>query len=287
VPLVDVKTGLMNREWYRFFNEGGTFAGPVKFKQQITTSSDVGVMVGGPEANSANPAARKAVQLASGGYDQPGAYGVDSNGDKFLLYVSTNASYDGRQGIGNSANMWWKSSTPASGNLGTFEWWNSTNTGGIQRAMLLDGAGALHLLNFTAFRYSMGASLVLGGTGETQLDFNTLVTGDHDNLSEVVNGVFTAKFAGFYFFRASLYLTGGVDGQEQYARFDKNAAAYELFADQRQGSAGDLNLSGSIHVFLNAGDTISVIMGSTAPVTVVGGTSWVASYFSGQRVVGY
>lgn len=86
-----------------------------------------------------NSLARKAIQISSGGYGEPGSFGTVSNGDKLILYNSGPAQYDGRVGVGSRQNLWFKSFGSAA-NSGTIEWYTGQNS---TPRMTLTGSGAL------------------------------------------------------------------------------------------------------------------------------------------------
>jgi hypothetical protein len=88
-----------------------------------------------------NPAVRKALQLSSGGYDQPGGFNANSNGDKIILYNSQAAGYDSRIGIGDRGNLWFKSIGP-SGSTGMIEWYTGLSD---SPKMVLSPSGALSI----------------------------------------------------------------------------------------------------------------------------------------------
>jgi hypothetical protein len=76
---------------------------------------------------------RRTIRINSGGYAEPGARNVASNGDKIILY--DNASYDGRIGVGSRYNLWMKS-IGENGN-GSLEFYTGDGT----EKMRIDNAG--------------------------------------------------------------------------------------------------------------------------------------------------
>lgn len=72
---------------------------------------------------------RRTIEFAKT-YDEPGQFGINSNGDKIVLYQGVN--YDGRIGVGNMGNLWIKSFSADGGNAGSIELYTKNATTSIQ-----------------------------------------------------------------------------------------------------------------------------------------------------------
>lgn len=80
---------------------------------------------------------RKTLLINAGGYGAPGAFNVNSNGDKIILYRNLASTYDGTIGVGSGADMWFKS--VSSGATGNFKWYTGSGT----QSMVLTSGGRL------------------------------------------------------------------------------------------------------------------------------------------------
>lgn len=80
-----------------------------------------GLWLGKPSVNDADSSTRKVITFQNGGFAPPGGFHVNSNGDKVILFDSVGANYDGRIGVGQGSNMWFKSS--GVGSIGSFEFY--------------------------------------------------------------------------------------------------------------------------------------------------------------------
>jgi hypothetical protein len=103
-------TDLSTRPTYSSFTTGCLPKAGSASSLTCSSSSDDGhgIVNGGTSGLST---LRHLLNLGAEGYGEPGAYGVDSNGDKVILYSGA-SSYDGRMGVGNVSDFWFKSSGP-------------------------------------------------------------------------------------------------------------------------------------------------------------------------------
>ena len=83
---------------------------------------------------------RKVIRLNSGGFGEPGAYNIPSDGDKIILYHNTENFYDGRIGIGGGRNLWIKSCGETA-NSGEIEFYTGSTGNTANLRLKIDGVG--------------------------------------------------------------------------------------------------------------------------------------------------
>jgi parallel beta-helix repeat protein len=92
-------------------------------------------------------------------------------------------------------------------------------------------------------------------SAETILTFGTEIT---DNLDEFDGTSFFAKAAGFYTVSYTIAYTAILSGTRIISRVLLNNATYATLYDRKLSASGDTVTSGSISLFLNAGDKINI-----------------------------
>jgi filamentous hemagglutinin family protein len=133
--------------------------------------------------------ARKVIELNAGGYGDPNAFNVASDGDKIILYRSAAAAYDGSIGVGSLSDMWFKSSGNAAG-AGQFKWFTGIGT---FVAMVLSGSGDLSIAaSFTST--SVNTTTINASTINT----NAIISSGSGVFQATLNAVTAGSYAGAY-----------------------------------------------------------------------------------------
>jgi hypothetical protein len=133
--------------------------------------------------------ARKVIELNAGGYGEPNAFNVASDGDKIILYRSAAAAYDGTIGVGSLSDMWFKSSGNAVG-AGQFKWFTGIGT---FTAMVLSGSGDLSVpASFTS------ASVNTTTINASTINTNTIIASSSGVFQATLNGAAAGSYAGAY-----------------------------------------------------------------------------------------
>lgn len=96
-----------------------------------------------------------------------------------------------------------------------------------------------------------------------------------DQLSEynTSTGVFKAKAAGWYKIKARVLCQAVANGVQVYLRILHNYSAVRDICNVR-GTGSDLDVSGDILIYANAGDEIILQIYSGSATTVIGGDQW-------------
>lgn len=111
--------------------------------------------------------ARKAIELAPGGFSPPGAYNSACNGDKIILYRSSGGNYDATIGVGSGGDIWYKSS-------------GSSSTAGIQRWLIGSGPTEVMRLNSTGlgvYNDNPDEMLTVGSASESSVNRKAIKLG--------------------------------------------------------------------------------------------------------------
>jgi hypothetical protein len=158
-----------------FVNPSGTIAqdNANLFYDSTNHSLNIGTL------SAVSSTARKVIELNAGGYGEPNAFNVASDGDKIILYRAAAAAYDGSIGVGSLSDMWFKSSGNAAG-AGQFKWFTGIGT---FVAMVLSGTGDL----------SVPASFTSASVNTTTINASTINTNE---ITASGSGIFQATLNG-------------------------------------------------------------------------------------------
>ncbi|MFZ3011448.1 MAG: hypothetical protein WA060_00380, partial [Minisyncoccia bacterium] len=153
-----------------------------------TTSPGEILQVGNATENSTN---RKTLLFGVGGYSSPGAFGVNSNGDKIIFYKG--ADFDGRFGISSGAEVWTKSvSTNSNATDGSISYYtgNGSNPFGLRMNVGPGGSFALGG-SITSYSNYTGASLIGLTNGNVGIGTTSPSLALHisKSTSDAVNGL--------------------------------------------------------------------------------------------------
>ena len=85
-------------------------------------------------------------------YEEPGLFGINSNGDKIVLFQGED--YDGRIGVGNMGNLWIKSFSTNEGNAGSIELYTK-NASSPAQLTKLHGSGNITIGSGTDNGYKL------------------------------------------------------------------------------------------------------------------------------------
>lgn len=167
----------------------------------IATSGNVGVGTGssGPtetlQVGTANENAtnRKALLFGVGGYASPGAFGINSNGDKIIFYKG--ADYDGRFGVSAGAEVWTKSVSSLGGAFGSLSYYTG-NAGNAMGLRLNLGAGGGFALGGTITSYSNYTGATIVGLANKNVGFGTLTPAVQVQVTGGTSATYTGVTSG-------------------------------------------------------------------------------------------
>jgi hypothetical protein len=168
-----------------FVNPSGTIAqdNANLFYDSTNHSLNIGTL------SAVSSTARKVIELNAGGYGEPNAFNVASDGDKIILYRSAAAAYDGSIGVGSLSDMWFKSSGNAAG-AGQFKWFTGIGT---FVAMVLSGTGDLSVpASFTS------ASVNTTTINASTINTNAIISSGSGIFQATLYGAATGSYGGAY-----------------------------------------------------------------------------------------
>jgi hypothetical protein len=168
-----------------FVNPSGTIAqdNANLFYDSTNHSLNIGTL------SAVSSTARKVIELNAGGYGEPNAFNVASDGDKIILYRAAAAAYDGSIGVGSLSDMWFKSSGNAAG-AGQFKWFTGIGT---FVAMVLSGTGDLSVpASFTS------TSVYTTTINASTINTNEITASGSGVFQATLNGAATGSYAGAY-----------------------------------------------------------------------------------------